>query len=253
LRETEKLSVLVTGGGSGIGAGIAKRFIGKGALVTICGRREETLFSLAESLGKNCMAKGGDITAENDRKDILKAALSHGGKLDVLVNNAGNIYRGDIDQLQQKPLMDIFNTNVIASMLLSGEAKKDLIETKGSIIFIGSVHTRRAFPGSSAYAATKGAIEAITKVLAAELGPSKIRVNCIVPGAVPTQIYQRAGLMTEEESRKRLESLAPAHALGRIGTDEEIAEAAEYLALSEWTTGAILVVDGGLSLGTTNA
>ena len=253
MRDTEKLSVLVTGGGSGIGAGIAKRFIGKGALVTICGRREETLFSLAESLGENCMAKAGDITIENDRKDILKAALSHGGKLDVLVNNAGNIYRGDIDQLQQKPLMDIFNTNVIASMLLSGEAKKDLIETKGSIIFIGSVHTRRAFPGSSAYAATKGAIEAITKVLAAELGPSKIRVNCIVPGAVPTQIYQRAGLMTEEESRKRLESLAPAHALGRIGTDEEIAEAAEYLALSEWTTGAILVVDGGLSLGTTNA
>ena len=253
MKETEKLSVLITGGGSGIGAGIAKRFVEKGALVTICGRRKNTLLSLAESLGENCMAKAGDITVENDRKDILEAALSHGGKLDVLVNNAGNIYRGDIDQLQQKPLMDIFNTNVIAGMLLSGEAKNDLIKTEGSILFVGSVHTRRAFPGSSAYAATKGAIEAITKVLAAELGPSKIRVNCIVPGAVPTQIYQRAGLMTEVESRNRLESLAPAHALGRIGTDEEIAEAAEYLALSEWTTGAILVVDGGLSLGITKA
>ena len=243
MKETEKLSVLITGGGSGIGAGIAKRFVEKGALVTICGRRKNTLLSLAESLGENCMAKAGDITVENDRKDILEAAL----------NNAGNIYRGDIDQLQQKPLMDIFNTNVIAGMLLSGEAKNDLIKTEGSILFVGSVHTRRAFPGSSAYAATKGAIEAITKVLAAELGPSKIRVNCIVPGAVPTQIYQRAGLMTEVESRNRLESLAPAHALGRIGTDEEIAEAAEYLTLSEWTTGAILVVDGGLSLGITNA
>ena len=138
-------------------------------------------------------------------------------------------------------------------MLLSGKAKKELGKTQGSILFIGSVHTRRAFPGASAYAATKGAIESITKALAAELGPAKIRVNCLVPGAVPTEIYQRAGLMTEEESRTRLESLAPAHALGRIGTEEEIAEAAEYLTLSEWTTGSVLVVDGGLSLGITNA
>ena len=253
MKNTEELSVLVTGGGSGLGAGIARRFLKKGALVTICGRREDKLLSVAKSLGENCFAKAGDITLENDRTEIIQAALSHGGKLDVLVNNAGNIYRGDIDQLQQEPLIDIFNTNVIAGMLLSGEAKKELIKTEGSILFVGSVHTRRAFPGASAYAATKGAIEAITKALAAELGPSKIRVNCVVPGAVPTEIYQRAGLMTEKESKIRLDSLAPAHALGRIGTEEEIAEAAEYLTLSEWTTGSVLVVDGGLSLGITNA
>ena len=253
MKKTEELSVLVTGGGSGLGAGIARRFLKKVALVTICGRREDKLLSVAKSLGKNCFAKAGDITLENDRTEIIQAALSHGGKLDVLVNNAGNIYRGDIDQLEQKPLVEIFNTNVIAGMLLSGKAKKELGKTQGSILFIGSVHTRRAFPGASAYAATKGAIEAITKALAAELGPAKIRVNCLVPGAVPTEIYQRAGLMTEEESRTRLESLAPAHALGRIGTEEEIAEAAEYLTLSEWTTGSVLIVDGGLSLGITNA
>ena len=136
MKETEKLSVLITGGGSGIGAGIAKRFVEKGARVTICGRRKNTLLSLAESLGENCMAKAGDITVENDRKDILEAALSHGGKLDVLVNNAGNIYRGDIDQLQQKPLMDIFNTNVIAGMLLSGRPKMISLRQKAQFYLL---------------------------------------------------------------------------------------------------------------------
>jgi len=253
LKSSSNLSVLVTGGGSGIGAGIAKRFITKGARVTICGRRSDKLESIAKTLGANCHAESGDITKNTDRESILNAALSHGGKLDVLVNNAGNIYRGDIDELEQDPLIDIFNTNVIAGMMLTGQAKSELKKTQGSILFIGSVHTKRAFPGASAYAATKGAIEAVTKVLAAELGVFQIRVNCVVPGAVPTQIYERAGLMTETEAKARLESLAPAHALGRIGSDEEIAEAAEYLTLSEWTTGSILVVDGGLSLGITNA
>ena len=162
------------------------------------------------------------------------------------------MYRGSIDNLDQNELLNIFNTNVVSGMMLLGESKKYLAKTKGVNIFIGSVHNRRAFPGASPYAATKGALETLTKVLAAELGNEKIRVNCVVPGGVYSEINQRAGIFDDDTAKNRLDEMASIHALGRIGTPEEIAEAVEYLICSEWTTGAILDVDGGLGLGLTN-
>jgi len=120
------------------------------------------------------------------------------------------------------------------------------------VIFFGSAHTRRAFPSpSSPYDASKGAAQTLTRSLAAELGPKGIRVNCVVPGGVFTEINQRAGLFDDETAKKRLEGMASLHALGRIGTVEEIAEAVDYRVRAEWTTGAILDVDGGLGLGLT--
>ena len=163
------------------------------------------------------------------------------------------MYRGPIDKLDQNQLLDIFNTNVISGMMLLGESKKYLAKTEGANIFIGSVHNRRAFPGASPYAATKGALETLTRVLAAELGNEKIRVNCVVPGGVFTEINQRAGIFDDEAAKKRLDEMSSIHALGRIGTVEEIAEAVEFLICSEWTTGSILDVDGGLGLGLTEA
>jgi NAD(P)-dependent dehydrogenase (short-subunit alcohol dehydrogenase family) len=160
--------------------------------------------------------------------------------------------RGAIDKLDAKEVLGVFDSNVVAPMMLTGLAVPHLAKRGGAVVFIGSVHTRRSFPGASPYAATKGAVEVLARVLAAELGPKGIRVNCVIPGAVPTEINLRAGLFTEAEHRARMEALAPMHALGRIGTDEEIAEAIEYLITAEWTTGASLVVDGGLSLGVSN-
>jgi NAD(P)-dependent dehydrogenase (short-subunit alcohol dehydrogenase family) len=127
-----------------------------------------------------------------------------------------------------------------------------LAQRQGAVVFMGSVHTRRSFPGASPYAATKAATEALSRVLAAELGPKQIRVGCIVPGAVPSEINIRAGLFDEAAHKARMDAIAPLHALGRVGTEEEIAEAVEYLIRAEWTTGASLVVDGGLSLGVSN-
>ncbi len=251
MKPVEELSVLVTGGGSGIGEGIARYYVERGASVTVCGRRADKIDTVARALGDRCLAVQGDITIEDDRRKILDSTIQHGGHLDVFVSNAGNMVRGNIDRLEEDELKDIFNTNVIAGMLLTGLCKPALAETKGAVIFIGSIHTRRAFPGASAYAATKGALETLTRVLAAELGEDGIRVNCVVPGAVPTEIYQRAGLMSDEESLARLQGLAGSHALGRIGTNTEIAEAVDYLARAEWTTGAVLDVDGGLGLGLT--
>lgn len=247
------MSVIITGGCSGLGYGMAKKYSSQGAKVTICGRRENKVKEAQNSLGSNVEAIVADITEINDRKKLIETSLIHGGKIDALINNAGNMYRGPIDELNQSELLNIFNTNVISGMMLLGESKKYLAKTKGVNIFIGSIHNRRAFPGASPYAATKGALETLTKVLAAELGGEKIRVNCVVPGGVFTEINQRAGIFDDDSAKKRLDEMASIHALGRIGTAEEIAEAVEYLICSEWTTGAILDVDGGLGLGLTNA
>ncbi len=249
---TREMSIIITGGCSGLGFGMAKRFSKQGAKVTICGRREDKVKDAKKSLGDNVSAIVADITKNSDRKRLIQAGLDHGGKINALINNAGNMYRGSIDNLDQNELLNIFNTNVVSGMMLLGESKKYLAKTKGVNIFIGSVHNRRAFPGASPYAATKGALETLTKVLAAELGNEKIRVNCVVPGGVYTEINQRAGIFDDDTAKKRLEKMASIHALGRIGTPEEIAEAVEYLICSEWTTGAILDVDGGLGLGLTN-
>jgi len=252
MKPIEGMSVLITGGGSGIGAGAAEHFCRAGARVTITGRRSAAVDAVAERLGESCLAVAGDITVAADRARMIDQSVEHGGgRLDTFISNAGNMLRGPIDQLDEQELIDIFHTNVISAMLLSGLAKPHLAATSGCILFVGSVHTQRAFPGASPYAATKGALETLTGVLAAELGPDGIRVGCVRPGAVDTEINVRAGLATPEENTQRLADLGSAHALGRIGTVEEIAEAFEYLARAEWTTGWVVTVDGGLGLGVT--
>ena len=107
-------------------------------------------------------------------------------RIDALINNAGNMYRGAITELEESSLQDIFNTNVIAAMLLTGLATPHLAQREGAVIFVGSIHTRRAFPGASPYAATKAAVQGLTRVLAAEMGEQKVRVNFLLPGAVFT-------------------------------------------------------------------
>jgi 3-oxoacyl-[acyl-carrier protein] reductase len=248
------MSILVTGGGSGIGEGTAEHFAARGARVTVSGRREDRVRAVAERLGPQCAWVTGDVTVDADRRAMVEAALAHGGgRLDVLVSNAGNMYRGPVEGLDEAELLSVFHTNVVAGMMLAGLCVEPLSASAGCILFVGSVHTQRAFPGASPYAATKGAVEALTGVLAAELGPRGIRVGCVRPGAVESEINVRAGLATAEQNRERLEGLAPAHVLGRIGTPSEIAEAFEYLARAEWTTGWVLTVDGGLGLGVTTA
>ena len=254
MRSLTDMSVLITGGGSGLGAGAARHFVARGARVTISGRRQEPLVSLAQELGSACAYVIGDVTVEADRSAMVAGAVEHGGgTLDAVLSNAGNMYRSDVVDLDEQQLLDIFHTNVIGGMMLAKEAHPHLKLSQGCLVFVGSVHTQRAFPNASPYAATKGALEALTAVLAAELGADGIRVGCVRPGAVLTEINVRAGLSTAAEQAERLESLAPMHALGRIGSAQDVAEAFEYLVCSEWVTGNVLTVDGGLGLGVTNA
>jgi 3-oxoacyl-[acyl-carrier protein] reductase len=252
-RDVRGMSVLVTGSGSGLGADCARHFAARGARVVVSGRRAEKVEAIAREIGAACAAVSGDVTRAADRARMREAALAHGGKLDALVCAAGNMLRAPIEALDEHAVLELFHTNVVGHMALVGACVDALAAARGAVVFFGSVHTRRAFPGASAYAATKGALESLTRVLAAELGPRGIRVNCVVPGAVPSEINVRAGLASEAENRARLESMAAMHALGRIGSGAEVAEAVEHLVCAEWTTGAVLEVDGGLALGVTRA
>lgn len=254
MKDVEGMSILITGGGSGIGAATARYFVERGARVTICGRRKDKIEAVATSIGPACRGICADITVDRDRHELIEAAVAHGGGLDALVNNAGNMYRGAIDAVEEDKLFELFNTNVIAAMMLTGLAKQHLsARGGGGVIFIGSIHNRRAFPGASAYAATKGAIETLSRVLAAELGSQNIRVNCVAPGAVFTEINQRAGLLSDTAQHERLAALAKTQPIARVGEPEEVAAAIEYLLRAEWTTGTVIEVDGGLGLGLTNA
>lgn len=245
------MSVLVTGGGSGIGETVVTRLAAAGARVTLTGRRAEKIAAVAQRSGARPVA--GDVTVEADRRAMVDAAVEHGGGLDGVVHAAGNMYRGPLAELTEQGLHDVFASNTVAPMLLTGLALPHLVASRGAVVFFGSVHTQRAFPGASPYAATKGALETLTGVLAAELGPQGVRVSCVRPGGVLTEINQRAGLFDDATAAERMQSLGPAHALGRPGTTDEVAEAVEYLLGAEWVTGNVLTVDGGLGLGVTQA
>lgn len=251
------MSILITGGGSGLGEAMARHFVRRGAKVTITGRRADKIAAVAGELG--CAGVAGDIANPADRQAMIDAALAHGGgRLDALLNNAGNMYRGKVTELEEARLLELFHTNVIGAMLLSGLAvphlaSRDGTTTGGAILFFGSGHTRRAFPGASPYAATKAAVQTLTQVLGAELGEQRIRVNCIIPGGILTELNVRAGFLSAQEASERQHAMLPMQAIDQIGTGEDIAEAAEYLIRAEWVTGAILDVDGGLGLGVTKA
>ncbi|MCR9137379.1 MAG: SDR family oxidoreductase [Alphaproteobacteria bacterium] len=250
MQDAKGYSVLITGGGSGLGAGIARHMAHAGARVTITGRTEGKLRAVADEIGPNCKICVGDVSDGEDRRRMVDMAIAHGGGLQGLANVAGNMLRGPITDLDPVAILELMNTNVVAGMALTGLATPHLARDGGAVLFIGSVHARRAFPGASPYAATKGAVETLSRVLAAELGPKGIRVNCLLPGAVPTEINVRAGIAdSHADNLARLQSMAGDHPLGRIGSPEEIAEAADYLLRAEWTTGTSVVVDGGLALG----
>lgn len=252
-RTLADMPVLVTGGGSGIGAAVAIRLARTGARVTLAGRRPDKVEAVAAEAGPNARAIAADVTTDAGRHAMVQAAVEHGRGLEVVVHGAANMYHGPLGGLTDQALHDVFASNTIGPMMLTGLALPYLRERLGAVIFFGSVHTQRAFPGASPYAATKGAVEALTGVLAAELGPQGVRVSCVRPGGVLTELNQRAGLMDDATAAQRMQDLGPAHALGRPGTADEVAEAVEYLAAADWATGSILTIDGGLSLGVTHA
>lgn len=250
MKPLQDKSILITGGGSGIGAGCAAYFAARGARVTISGRRETRLREVADAIGPACGIVVGDVTQAADRQAMVQAATAHGGgRLDALVNNAGITHHGGLPEQDEDALMQVLHSNVAAPLMLTQCALPALEASEGCVIFIGSVHTRLALAGRLAYAASKGAVQNMSRVLAAELGPRRVRVNCVIPGAVATEINAAVTGQDPKEAKAFFYKLAHMHPIGRIGEPEDVAQAMEYLMLATWTTGAVIDIDGGMGLG----
>src|SRR3984957_5330842 len=240
---------LVTGASKGIGAGIAKALAADGAAVVVnySSSKEGADKVVAEikAKGGKAVAVQGDFSKQEDIGKVFAEVKKTFGRLDTLVNNAGVYAFTPLEQVSAEDYHRIFNLNVVGFLLASKESFKYFGPEGGSIINIGSVVSSLTPPNSSIYTATKGAVDAITHVLAKELGPKKIRVNSINPGMVETEGAHAAGFIGSP-----FEAGAVAQTpLGRIGQVDDIASVATFLASndSKWGTGELIRVGGGLA------
>jgi NAD(P)-dependent dehydrogenase (short-subunit alcohol dehydrogenase family) len=234
---------IITGGGSGIGKGIALAFAREGAKVVIAGRTRQKLDAVAKEIGANCLAVEADTGNTSDVKNLVEAAVRHFGAIHILVNNAAVLLPGTTESHTEDDWDQSFNINVRGVWQLCRAALPHLRAAgAGSIINIASVLSQVAARNRVAYSATKGAVLAMTRAMALDHAAEKIRVNCICPGIVDTEMVARFGL--DEKARQQRIAL---HPMGRFGQPEDIAQAAIFLASDEssWITGAALPVDGG--------
>lgn len=238
---------VVTGASKGIGAGIAKALAAEGAAVVVnyASSKEGAEKVVAEIKGKGgkAVAVQGDVAKAADVQKIFAETKKAFGKLDVLVNNAGVYQFSPLESVTEDEFHRQFGTNVLGLILATREAAKYFDGTGGSVINIGSVVSRILPPASVIYSATKGAVDAVTGVLAKELGPRKIRVNSINPGFVITEGVHAVGIAGSDFEAQAV-ALTP---LGRAGEPEDIAPVAVFLASddSHWVTGETLAASGG--------
>lgn len=239
---------VVTGASKGIGAGIAKGLAAAGAAVVVnyASSREgadRVVADIAKAGGK-AVAVQGDVAKAADVERLFAEAKKAYGRVDVLVNNAGVYQFAPIEEVTEALFHRQFNTNVLGLLQASREAAKHFGAEGGNIINISSVASQLGLPGTSVYAATKGAVDTITQVLAKELAPKKIRVNSINPGGVETEGTHAAGVIGSD-FEKQMVAQTP---LGRIGQPEDIASIAVFLASNDsaWLTGEKLIASGGM-------
>jgi NAD(P)-dependent dehydrogenase (short-subunit alcohol dehydrogenase family) len=241
--------VLVTGATSGIGKATALLFAKSGATVTAVGRKEDALKDVSqaiESFGVPVLPLQADITNDDEAKHVIVRALERFGGIDVLVNAAGHISSGTIEDTTSEAWEAMMNVNLRAAFRLMQEALPSLIQRRGNIVNVSSVTGLRAFPGVLAYCVSKAAVDQLTRCSALELAAKGVRVNAVNPGVVVTEIHKRGG-MSEEQYAAFLERSKQTHPLGRVGDPREIAELICFLASDKagWITGATYSIDGG--------
>lgn len=243
---TGKVAV-VTGASKGIGAGIAKALAAQGASVVVnyasSKAGADDVVAAITAAGGKAVAVGGDVSKAADAKGIIDSAVETYGRLDILVNNSGVYEMAPIEDITEVHFHKHFDVNVLGLLLVTQAAVKHLGEG-GSIVNVSSVVSRITPPGSAVYTGTKGAVDAITGVLARELGPRKIRVNSVNPGMVETEGTHTAGFIGSDFETWAL-STTP---LGRIGQPDDIADVTVFLASddSRWMTGESLIASGGM-------
>jgi 3-oxoacyl-[acyl-carrier protein] reductase len=239
---------VVTGASKGIGAGIAKALADEGAAVVVnySSSKQDADRVVADISGRGgkAIAVQGNVSKQADIERLFAEAKRALGRIDILVNNAGFYEFAPLEEVTEDLFHRHFNLNVLGLLLTTKEAVKHMGPEGGSIINIGSVVSTLRPPNSTLYTASKAGVDAITGVLAKELGPRKIRVNAISPGMIETEGTHATGFVGSD-FQKMVETQAP---LGRMGQPDDIAPSAVYLASpdSKYMTGETLVVSGGL-------
>jgi NAD(P)-dependent dehydrogenase (short-subunit alcohol dehydrogenase family) len=236
---------IITGGGSGIGKAIAQAFVREGAKVVIAGRDSNKLKAAAAEIGGDCLTVSADVSKPNDVQKLVRAAIDKFKRIHILVNNAAVLLPGTAESISEEDFDQTFAINVRGLWLMSRAVLPHMrAASGGSIINIASVLSLVGARNRVAYAASKGAVMAMTKAMALDHAAENIRVNCIAPGIVATEMVSKFN--TDETARRQREAM---HPMGRFGQPEEVASAAVFLASDEsaWTTGSVLTIDGGYS------
>ena len=244
----QKKVAIVTGGGSGIGFAIAEKFVNNNIKTIVIGRNQEKLNTAKEKLGALCETVSFDLNHLSEIPALIKKIEKRYSRIDILVNNAGINLKKEFTEVTDEEFQKIMLTNVESIFTISREVVKSMIKNKkGSIVNISSMASQYGIPKVIAYSASKGAIEAMTRAMAVELSPKGIRVNCIAPGFIATDMSANA-LNNDKERKSKVLSRTP---MGELGLPSDIGDAALFLASSEsaYITGVVLPVDGGNSIG----
>jgi NAD(P)-dependent dehydrogenase (short-subunit alcohol dehydrogenase family) len=243
-----KTTAIITGGASGIGLAIADRFIKADIRTIIVGRDAHKLAAAQQQLGTNCHPITHDLNDLPSLPDLVRQIISRFGQIDILVNNAGINMKKEFRDVTDDEFDNILHTNVKVVFALSREVVKTMLpRRKGNIINISSMASQYGIPKVIAYSASKAAIEGMTRAMAVELSPDGIRVNCIAPGFIATDMSAKA-LNGDPERKNKVFARTP---MGRLGDPAEVGDAALFLASDQasYLTGVILPVDGGNSIG----
>jgi NAD(P)-dependent dehydrogenase (short-subunit alcohol dehydrogenase family) len=243
-----KKIALVTGGSSGLGLAIARKFTSQNIFTIITGRDKQKLDEAGASLGSLCLPLVMDMTQLDKLPDHVQEIVKRFGRIDILVNNAGINQKKDLVDVTDQDFLQIIQTNLVSVFSLSREVVKVMLtQGSGCIINVSSMAAQYGLPKVIAYTASKTAIEGMTRAMAVELSPSGIRVNCIAPGFIETKMSATA-LNNDPERKKKVLSRTP---MGKLGVPEDVANAAYFLAGDEaaYLTGTVIPVDGGNSIG----
>ena len=243
---------VVTGATSGIGHACAVGFAKEGAKVVCVGRKEDALENAAaklRGLGAEVLPVRADLSVDAEAVGVVDQAIEVFGGMDVLVNAAGFLTTGTIENTSVDAWDEMMNVNVRAVFRLMQRALPSLIERRGNVVNVSSVTGLRSFPGVLAYCVSKAAVDQLTRCSALELATKGVRVNAVNPGVVVTEIHKRGG-MNDDAYAAFLEHSKTTHPLGRTGRPEEIAALVLFLASDEasWVTGATYSIDGGRAL-----
>ncbi|KEO75769.1 SDR family NAD(P)-dependent oxidoreductase [Anditalea andensis] len=247
MNTTQKVAI-VTGGASGLGFAIAKKFTESGILTVIIGRNENKLQKAADELGELAHTISFDLNEASGIPELIQLIQDRYGRIDILVNNAGINLKKPMLDVTVEEFHKVLNTNVVSVFVMSREVSKMMIaQGEGSIVNISSMAAQYGIPKVIAYTASKSAIEGMTKAMAVELSPLGIRVNCVAPGFIVTDMTATA-FKDDPQRKEKILSRTP---MGKMGDPSDIAEAVYYFSngTSSYVTGAILAVDGGNSIG----